>query len=142
MAAPATFSPLMESIDPATGMVIARLEATPPSEVPGILTQARRAQAGWAAQSLQERCALVHRLRETIYARRQEIAERVMRESGKPRVEALFADVLVSLDTAAYYANLAPALLLPEHVPHRSEEHTSELQSRGHLVCRLLLEKK
>src|SRR5690625_5806580 len=25
---------------------------------------------------------------------------------------------------------------------HRSEEHTSELQSRGHLVCRLLLEKK
>src|SRR5437870_11503312 len=40
-----------------------------------------------------------------------------------------------------------------EHGPHgpvspiiqklsRSEEHTSELQSRGHLVCRLLLEKK
>src|SRR5690625_5492838 len=26
--------------------------------------------------------------------------------------------------------------------PARSEEHTSELQSRGHLVCRLLLEKK
>src|SRR5215510_7992286 len=30
----------------------------------------------------------------------------------------------------------APVLL------SRSEEHTSELQSRGHLVCRLLLEKK
>src|SRR5207253_10944218 len=29
-----------------------------------------------------------------------------------------------------------PAVLL------RSEEHTSELQSRGHLVCRLLLDKK
>src|SRR5207253_10196059 len=31
-----------------------------------------------------------------------------------------------------------------DHRPHqlRSEEHTSELQSRGHLVCRLLLEKK
>src|SRR2546422_8528572 len=27
-------------------------------------------------------------------------------------------------------------------LPHRSEEHTSELQSRLHLVCRLLLEKK
>src|SRR5690554_7067817 len=26
--------------------------------------------------------------------------------------------------------------------PYRSEEHTSELQSRPHLVCRLLLEKK
>src|SRR2546429_6372393 len=28
------------------------------------------------------------------------------------------------------------------HFPLRSEEHTSELQSRLHLVCRLLLEKK
>src|SRR2546428_2139405 len=27
-------------------------------------------------------------------------------------------------------------------VPYRSEEHTSELQSRSDLVCRLLLEKK
>src|SRR5690554_7353020 len=29
-----------------------------------------------------------------------------------------------------------------EEVERRSEEHTSELQSRPHLVCRLLLEKK
>src|SRR5690625_5861169 len=29
-----------------------------------------------------------------------------------------------------------------EPIERRSEEHTSELQSRGHLVCRLLLEKK
>src|SRR5690625_6707275 len=37
------------------------------------------------------------------------------------------------------------AFLLDEYVglpADRSEEHTSELQSRGHLVCRLLLEKK
>ena len=27
-------------------------------------------------------------------------------------------------------------------ISHRSEEHTSELQSRLHLVCRLLLEKR
>src|SRR5258707_10693066 len=33
--------------------------------------------------------------------------------------------------------------LTPHAVPsHRSEEHTSELQSRQYLVCRLLLEKK
>src|SRR5207253_10492425 len=41
----------------------------------------------------------------------------------------------VSLDALAdsiYFVKLWP----------RSEEHTSELQSRGHLVCRLLLEKK
>src|SRR5439155_19691927 len=42
-----------------------------------------------------------------------------------------------------------PTFPIPGSVNHsapsgrlRSEEHTSELQSRGHLVCRLLLEKK
>src|SRR5207253_10369220 len=30
--------------------------------------------------------------------------------------------------------------LVPHELNPRSEEHTSELQSRGHLVCRLLLE--
>src|SRR5256884_700227 len=32
--------------------------------------------------------------------------------------------------------------IYPSLTPARSEEHTSELQSRLHLVCRLLLEKK
>src|SRR5690625_6009941 len=32
--------------------------------------------------------------------------------------------------------------LFPHLTVLRSEEHTSELQSRGHLVCRLLLEKR
>src|SRR5439155_13394773 len=35
-----------------------------------------------------------------------------------------------------------PVCLPPTILAVRSEEHTSELQSRGHLVCRLLLEKK
>src|SRR5256884_4514254 len=34
------------------------------------------------------------------------------------------------------------AIAKPESYRSRSEEHTSELQSRLHLVCRLLLEKK
>src|SRR2546422_2871795 len=37
------------------------------------------------------------------------------------------------------FQNRIPVRLL---APQRSEEHTSELQSRLHLVCRLLLEKK
>src|ERR1041385_9392999 len=36
----------------------------------------------------------------------------------------------------------ASALICPSTAIQRSEEHTSELQSRLHLVCRLLLEKK
>src|SRR3712207_8490033 len=36
----------------------------------------------------------------------------------------------------------APAHRAARHATRRSEEHTSELQSRQYLVCRLLLEKK
>src|SRR2546422_6328230 len=35
-----------------------------------------------------------------------------------------------------------PAMVILQRNDRRSEEHTSELQSRLHLVCRLLLEKK
>src|SRR5215208_6895496 len=48
------------------------------------------------------------------------------------------------ISDAAAGARHRPAPLpgRPRHPLRRSEEHTSELQSRGHLVCRLLLEKK
>src|SRR5207253_7106180 len=39
-------------------------------------------------------------------------------------------------------AETGPETILHISAMCRSEEHTSELQSRGHLVCRLLLEKK
>src|SRR5690625_6182288 len=39
------------------------------------------------------------------------------------------------------YTPVGGIIELREAIKERSEEHTSELQSRGHLVCRLLLEK-
>src|SRR3712207_7097676 len=43
---------------------------------------------------------------------------------------------------AAGIESLGQALATHVHEHRRSEEHTSELQSRQYLVCRLLLEKK
>src|SRR5690625_1402181 len=58
-------------------------------------------------------------------------------------------EVLSARATGAYFAERngagAPQTSNPYpdvEITTRSEEHTSELQSRGHLVCRLLLEKK
>src|SRR5690625_6691062 len=52
-------------------------------------------------------------------------------------------------DIVDFYARDGARMTAHPAEPHdggvrclRSEEHTSELQSRGHLVCRLLLEKK
>src|SRR5690625_7222846 len=62
-------------------------------------------------------------------------------------VAVLLQGFEVVLGSAAHAADRnAGVLRLGAREAHvvaaRSEEHTSELQSRGHLVCRLLLEKK
>src|SRR5256884_6391937 len=49
---------------------------------------------------------------------------------------------LATIDTAASNISGVAFVKLRLLAPDRSEEHTSELQSRLHLVCRLLLEKK
>src|SRR5690349_24097812 len=69
---------------------------------------------------------------------------RVLPYLGKP-VEA--ADLLAMAgayrSTLALLDRHAPAIAeVLDRLPGRSEEHTSELQSRRDLVCRLLLEKK
>src|SRR3712207_7582435 len=46
------------------------------------------------------------------------------------------------LGTLTVKVTTSPACVGLESTPTRSEEHTSELQSRQYLVCRLLLEKK
>src|SRR5258705_8294911 len=48
--------------------------------------------------------------------------------------------ISIGLPSFPRAARLTPPARLPD--PGRSEEHTSELQSLRHLVCRLLLEKK
>src|SRR5687768_18146931 len=58
--------------------------------------------------------------------------------------ETVRVDVDVEHQVAArlHAAQPLPQHRLKRYIAARSEEHTSELQSRLHLVCRLLLEKK
>src|SRR5690625_2280144 len=80
--------------------------------------------------------------------------EQLLRRALERAVDPLFAIVDEpgasdgrAVDRLEYVIDRA-VHVLAERLPyvtlllHRSEEHTSELQSRGHLVCRLLLEKK
>src|SRR5207253_3467859 len=59
---------------------------------------------------------------------------------GTPQQVALRCRII--LGAVAGQQNVAIAEGLGDRHILRSEEHTSELQSRGHLVCPLLLEKK
>jgi acyl-CoA reductase-like NAD-dependent aldehyde dehydrogenase len=108
------------SLDPATGEVRAWVEATPPEQIATIAARARLAQKLWARRSLSERCAMLDALRRQMFATRDALADAVVRESGKPRSEALFSDIFVSLDTAAYLAANAGKMLAPERIPHHN----------------------
>src|SRR5690554_6973037 len=61
---------------------------------------------------------------------------RICAEAVMPEVLRLGGDSVMLCSTVTSHEIRGPS-----HA-HRSEEHTSELQSRPHLVCRLLLEKK
>src|SRR5690625_1432648 len=60
----------------------------------------------------------------------------------QPEYEATAAVLATQANPGLREFGLSVINATPLEPQARSEEHTSELQSRGHLVCRLLLEKK
>jgi acyl-CoA reductase-like NAD-dependent aldehyde dehydrogenase len=131
MAATAIPIDTLPSINPATGEVLAHVDGTPASSLLEIVSRARVAQSGWSKLPIRDRCAKLRGLREQMMATRNELADAVVRESGKPRVEALFADIFVALDSAEYWSRNAPRALRMRRVPHHS---TAAKAKRGYLA--------
>jgi acyl-CoA reductase-like NAD-dependent aldehyde dehydrogenase len=106
----------LPAIDPATGRVFAETATTPIESLPAMLARAREAQRTWARRPFAERRRVIARFKDALYGRRQEMAELIARENGKPVAEAIFADVAVTLDLARYYLANAERLLRPRRV--------------------------
>ena len=122
MVSPAIAAEYLESVDPATGEVIARFASTPVAKIPECVERAQQAQSEWRRLLPAQRAQFIGRLRDVLFHRRAEVAEVITREVGKPRVEAIFSDVTVALDTAHYYSNplRVARWLRPERVPHHN----------------------
>lgn len=108
---------VLKSIDPATGDVVGEVETATRSSVGQAVEAARRAQVSWGAMPATDRADVVQRFRRLLADRRTEAAGLVTRESGKPKVEAMMADVFTTLETARFLAKQAPALLASRRVP-------------------------
>ncbi len=120
MAATATSVGTLPSINPATGETLGCFEKTPPALLPEIVARARAAQAKWSKTPIPDRAAQLKILCERILSSRDALADAIVQESGKPRAEALFADVFVALDTAEYFGVNADRMLQPEALSHHN----------------------
>src|SRR5690625_6240421 len=77
-----------------------------------------------------------HRGMIRVIARDDDQGVRIQGEGVEDRIEGVGHNVYTAPDLRVELPDQLGTII------ERSEEHTSELQSRGHLVCRLLLEKK
>jgi succinate-semialdehyde dehydrogenase/glutarate-semialdehyde dehydrogenase len=83
-------------------------------EVDGAVAKARAAQPAWAARSFEERAAYMYRLADLLMAKQDLVMDTVIRETGKPRAEALSMEVYASCDALVFYAKRAKKFLKRE----------------------------
>ena len=77
------------SYDPATGAEIGRAPLRSSNEVKAAAERARAAQPAWEAQSFRERRRVILRARALLLDERDQVAQLISRETGKPVAEAI-----------------------------------------------------
>ncbi|HEY8722436.1 MAG TPA: aldehyde dehydrogenase family protein [Gaiellaceae bacterium] len=103
-------------VNPATLELVGTVTTTDPSAVQEIVSEAKLAQEAWGETPLADRRALLVRVAEAVLERADEIADTVVAETGKPRVEAFTTELFPALDALVWLAKQAPKLLAPERV--------------------------
>src|SRR5207249_7620147 len=132
--------------NPATAEVIAHVPLTDAAGVDAVVRAAADAFAAWSRTAVMDRVRLMFRFKFLLEEHLEELAALVTRHHGKTLDEAR-GEVRRGIEVVDFACG-APTLLQGRTLRDvsagvdRSEEHTSELQSRFDLVCRLLLEKK
>ena len=97
---PQTKSREIVSYDPATGKEIGRAPLCSAQEVQRAVERARAAQPTWATRSFRQRAHVILKARELMLNEREEIAQLVSSETGKPAIEALSMEVVPTLDAS------------------------------------------
>ena len=103
-------------VNPATLELVGTVRTTDPAAVQEIVTEAKLAQEAWGETTLAGRRALLLRVADAVLERADEIADTVIAETGKPRVEAFTTELFPALDALVWLAKQAPNLLASERV--------------------------
>jgi acyl-CoA reductase-like NAD-dependent aldehyde dehydrogenase/uncharacterized protein (DUF2141 family) len=76
-----------------------------------IIKRGRAAQRSWGALSVRARAKALSELRRQIAGERERIVDAIVNDTGKPHLDALSGDVLVTLEHMRYYQRHAPRIL-------------------------------
>ncbi len=106
------------STNPATGEVLAELACATPNEVRAAVVRAKQAQPAWEAAPVQARIAVLRRFQRLLSDQRDQVADLICREAGKPAAEALTTEVLVILDATEFCIRNAHDFLREKPLPH------------------------
>src|SRR5437899_2263729 len=88
--------------NPATGEVVSRHQIASADEVRAAVERARLAQKYWAVTPVRDRLKVIARFQELLLTRKDEVSRTITLEAGKPLVESLLTEVMVSLDAAQF----------------------------------------
>lgn len=113
----ATSGEEFESVNPATGEVICKIQAASQADVDRAVGAAKRAQKGWAAMPAEERGRILLRAGAILRERNRELAELEVLDTGKPISEAEAVDIITGADCIEHYAGLA-ASITGEHIDY------------------------
>jgi succinate-semialdehyde dehydrogenase/glutarate-semialdehyde dehydrogenase len=108
---------------PATGALLGEVPVHSAREVREAVERARAAHRSWARLPVEERAERVARVGELFVERADELVELLVRETGKPRLEALVHEVTTIVDLCRYYARRAPRILAPQSIELHLMKH-------------------
>ena len=103
-------------VSPLGGASLSDVAPTPVGDIPAMLERARVAQKAWQRTSIEERVKRLAKVKDRVLDAQTRIAETVHREVGKPRIEALAAEVLPTADVVAYWCASIDEMLAPLEV--------------------------
>src|SRR5882672_11407658 len=104
-----------QTINPASGAVVASYEETSPEAVQAIIAGAHQAYLAWRSTSFRERAALMRRAAEVLRGNAREYARLMAEEMGKPIRDGI-AEIQKCAVGCDYYAEHAERFLAPEPV--------------------------
>jgi len=106
----------LRSVNPRTGEQLAEVPATTKAEVLDSVAVARKVAPEWAALDARGRAHILKAVRHNIYSHLDEIVETISLECGKPRAEALSAEVLQAVVSWLYLERTAHRHLREERL--------------------------